>query len=81
MWERWWNPVRRKPVFRAPHHPYTQALVSAIPEIDPASRTMKIHLEGEPRSPINIGRDFCRFAGRCPRTAARCSQESPRPCG
>jgi oligopeptide/dipeptide ABC transporter ATP-binding protein len=64
-------------VFRAPRHPYTHALLSAIPEIDPASRVAKLRLDGEPQSPIDVGRDFCRFAGRCPRASERCRKEMP----
>ena len=64
-------------VFSAPGHPYTLALLSAIPEIDPHARVQKLRLEGEPMSPIDIGRHSCRFVGRCPRAAARCHNEMP----
>jgi oligopeptide/dipeptide ABC transporter ATP-binding protein len=60
-------------VFRAPRHPYTQALVSAIPGQGP-----RIRLAGEVTSPIDPPRDACRFHGRCPRGEDRCAREAPR---
>jgi oligopeptide/dipeptide ABC transporter ATP-binding protein len=48
-------------VFRAPRHPYTQALVSAIPGQGP-----RIRLAGEVASPIDPSPSACRFHGRCP---------------
>jgi len=59
-------------VFRAPGHPYTQALVSAIPGQGP-----RIRLEGEVSSPINPSPQACRFHGRCPRGEDRCGREAP----
>jgi oligopeptide/dipeptide ABC transporter ATP-binding protein len=61
-------------VFRAPRHPYTQALVSAIPGQGP-----RIKLMGEITSPINPPKDACRFHGRCPRGEDRCGREAPPP--
>lgn len=59
-------------VFRAPRHPYTQALVSAIPGQGP-----RIRLAGEVASPIDPPPQACRFHGRCPRGEDRCGREAP----
>ncbi|MGD9832628.1 MAG: ABC transporter ATP-binding protein [Piscinibacter sp.] len=59
-------------VFRAPRHPYTQALVSAIPGQGP-----RIRLAGEVASPIDPPAQACRFHGRCPRGEDRCGREAP----
>jgi oligopeptide/dipeptide ABC transporter ATP-binding protein len=65
-------------VFRAPRHPYTQSLVSAIPGQGP-----RIRLSGEVSSPIDPPPQVCRFHGRCPRGEDRCAREAPalRPVG
>ena len=59
-------------VFRAPQHPYTQALVSAIPGHGP-----RIRLDGEVQSPIDPPPSVCRFASRCPQVHDRCRREAP----
>lgn len=59
-------------VFRSPKHPYTQALISAIPGQGP-----RIKLTGEVSSPIDPPPQACRFHGRCPRGEARCGREAP----
>jgi peptide/nickel transport system ATP-binding protein len=62
-------------VFRAPAHPYTQALVAAIPEPDPARRQVFRAVAGEiPSAAAAAG---CAFAPRCPRARARCLEEAP----
>jgi oligopeptide/dipeptide ABC transporter ATP-binding protein len=62
-------------VFRQPRHPYTQALISAIPGAGAGAR--RIVLEGEPRSPIDPDPRVCRFFGRCTRSGGRCDTEEP----
>lgn len=58
-------------LFRNPQHPYTQALLSAIPVPDPDYPIKRIPLKGELTSPINPPKG-CRFAKRCPYAAAEC---------
>jgi len=64
-------------IFRDPRHPYTRALISAIPQADPARRIGRLRLGGEPRSPIDPDPSVCRFYGRCPRGEPRCAAEMP----
>jgi oligopeptide/dipeptide ABC transporter ATP-binding protein len=59
-------------VFSQPQHPYTQALVSAIPGHGP-----RVRLDGEVQSPIDPPPTVCRFASRCPRVTDRCRREAP----
>jgi len=64
-----------KMLFKNPMHPYTQALLSAIPVADPDFKMERIPMKGELTSPINP-EPGCRFAQRCPYAAAECiSQE------
>jgi peptide/nickel transport system ATP-binding protein len=53
-------------LFDSPYHPYTEALLSAVPLPDPSVLSTRIHLQGEIPSPIDPA-PGCRFAGRCPR--------------
>jgi len=64
-------------VFDAPMHPYTALLVSAIPTLSPDGDRARIVLEGEPASPIDPDPRACRFYGRCPKGARRCTEAMP----
>jgi len=63
-------------VFTDPQHPYTQALLSAVPIPDPETRAKRIILTGDVPSPVNPPR-ACRFHPRCPRAQAVCSEIDP----
>ncbi len=60
-------------LFSHPLHPYTQALFSSIPSLDPAKRRGFAPLGGEPASPVNPP-PGCRFASRCPHVAPVCRE-------
>ena len=64
------------PVFEQPLHPYTQALLSAIPKADPSVRQKRLLLEGEVPSPINPPTG-CRFHSRCPKVVSICREKEP----
>ncbi|MCD8076788.1 MAG: ATP-binding cassette domain-containing protein [Lachnospiraceae bacterium] len=63
-------------LFRHPTHPYTQALLSAIPVPDVDYQKKRILLKGELSSPINP-KPGCRFAARCQYASPECSQKEP----
>ncbi len=66
-------------LYRNPLHPYTQALLSAIPELDPVKEKEKrrIELPGEPSNPINAG-NYCKFRSRCPYADLDAGPEAPK---
>ena len=63
-------------LFHNPCHPYTQALLSAIPIPDPDIPMRRMVLKGELTSPINVG-PGCRFAKRCNYAKPECNEASP----
>ena len=63
-------------LFEHPRHPYTQALLSAIPEPDIDKKMDRILLKGEITSPINLP-NACRFAKRCPYATEECFASDP----
>ncbi len=68
------GPVGR--LYRQPLHPYTTALLSAIPSMDPARRTLEPPLVGDPPNPIRLP-SGCRFRTRCPYAEAVCETTAP----
>lgn len=66
----------REELFRNALHPYTQALMSAIPVPNPRLRRERVILKGDVPSPLNPPKG-CRFHPRCPVAVAKCSQEEP----
>jgi len=63
-------------MYRNPRHPYTRALLSAIPEPDPKARKTRILLPGDPPSPV-APPPGCAFHPRCPFAEERCRSEVP----
>ncbi|HYE01109.1 MAG TPA: peptide ABC transporter ATP-binding protein [Alphaproteobacteria bacterium] len=66
----------KEAIFSHPRHPYTKALLSATPQVNPALRAERIPLKGELPSPLNPP-SGCAFHKRCPYATERCSQERP----
>jgi oligopeptide/dipeptide ABC transporter ATP-binding protein len=65
-----------KDLFSSPLHPYTQALISALPQANPRSKKAKIPLKGDVPSPIHPP-EGCRFHPRCHQAMAICSKVKP----
>jgi oligopeptide transport system ATP-binding protein len=63
-------------LFAAPRHPYTRALLSAVPPPDPRIRAERTVLRGEIPSPAQLP-PGCRFASRCQYASSRCTAEEP----
>ena len=63
-------------LFARPAHPYTRALLDAVPRPDPARRGQAAVLGGQVPSQTELPQG-CGFAGRCPRVEARCHVEPP----
>ena len=64
-------------LFTKPFHPYTQALLAAIPSTQPGMRQPRPFLEGDPPNPLTPP-DGCRFHPRCPAARSRCHTERPK---
>jgi peptide/nickel transport system ATP-binding protein len=67
----------RRQIFTAPKHPYTKALLSAVPAPEPGAARAPIILKGDVPSPINPP-SGCRFHTRCPYVFDRCRAEEPK---
>jgi peptide/nickel transport system ATP-binding protein len=69
------GPVER--IYGHAVHPYTRALLSAVPSMDPAQRTLSSPISGDPPNPIDPPAG-CRFHDRCPQAQALCKAQAPR---
>ena len=67
----------RKALFRNPRHPYTRALLSAVPARRGSRKAERIRLEGDIPNPVNVPRG-CRFHTRCAHAQERCRVEVPK---
>lgn len=67
----------RDTLFENPQHPYTKALIAAVPVPDPTARRERVLLRGDPPNAIKLPTG-CRFHTRCHHAEARCREEQPR---
>jgi oligopeptide/dipeptide ABC transporter ATP-binding protein len=63
-------------VYKHPLHPYTKALLDAIPSTEPGAARASATIKGEPPSPVSPP-SGCRFRTRCPRAADICAAQEP----
>lgn len=63
-------------IFQDPRHPYTRALLAAMPSVDPSRRSVAVRAHGEVPSPLHPP-SGCRFHTRCQDAFARCRSEAP----
>jgi oligopeptide transport system ATP-binding protein len=63
-------------LYTSPKHPYTEALLSAVPMADPKMKKQRIILQGEIPSPINLP-EGCRFSSRCSHRSSLCGEAEP----
>jgi len=66
----------KRTLFTSPKHPYTEALLSAVPVPDPQAQRKRVILAGEVPSPVHPP-PGCRFHTRCPYAVERCRIEEP----
>jgi oligopeptide/dipeptide ABC transporter ATP-binding protein len=66
----------KREFFGNPMHPYSQALISAIPVPDPDSKRRRVILQGDVPSPINPP-EGCIFSTRCPKATEKCKESAP----
>lgn len=68
----------RVTLFKNPQHPYTKALLAAVPTVhgNKRDRQNRVRLKGDPPSPVNLPKG-CRFASRCPIAEDQCREEMP----
>jgi len=64
-------------ILESPRHPYTQALLSAVPRVDQIGQPARVRLQGDLPSPLNPPAG-CKFHTRCPLAMPRCREEAPR---
>jgi peptide/nickel transport system ATP-binding protein/oligopeptide transport system ATP-binding protein len=68
--------ARREALYAEPRHPYTKALLAAVPIPNPKQRNLGLPMQGEPPDPTHIP-SGCRFRTRCPYAMARCESDEP----